>query len=575
MTVACCLALGGMYFLQSLDAYRRVKASLQEVERFNAVVSALSALSAERAPANMAMAGSTNEERRLSSTRGESDKLLAEAEAALVGSPDEAELLASFEEVRARLTRSRRLVDGVAAIKFDARSDASIASATDAMFMAFDSAEFIRDRLGQNVIGLEPALSSQVYLAIAASTFRDQLGRLAAYTIARLRPGSQVDRTRDQRFYTTVGRLLTIRNDLRNFAASAKSDEHVEAVIWRVDHELYSVAIPRTALLYRESEVSPATTVIAFSAMIRGDIQKVQTLREMIEAWSYAKLVAMRDRASSGVVFSVALTLLGALIVVMMSLALRRLLFAPLMMARAQIAAITNGDLSEPKPMSLQSPEMQEMFQGLSSLRDEQRFRRELEADQRRMADQLRRLSETDMLTGLLNRRALEEAASTRLRQADETGEEVGLILFDIDHFKTINDARGHAAGDAVLQAVATGLRRCLPRDAVFARFGGEEFVVVLWGDAAGAITTVADRLRVSLRQLDIATVPGQRVTASFGVVVRESGSTLDLGAMLTVADHRLYIAKRNGRDQVCAGDQAVESIRTSRMSQAIEGLRT
>lgn len=574
MTVACCLALGSMYFLQSLDAYRRIKASLLEVDRFNAVVSALSALSAERAPATVAMASGLDETSRLSATRAETDKLIAAAEGALVGARDEAELLASFEEARSRLTRARRLIDRVMTLPPGERSNASIASAANSMFMAFESAEFIRDRLGQNVIALEPALSSQIYLAIAASAFRDQIGRLAGFTIARLRPGSEPDQTRDQRFYTTIGRLMTLRESIRNFAAAAKSDAHVEAVIWRVDHELYSIAIPRTALLYRESQIGPATTVAAFSEQIRGDIRKVQTLRETIEAWSYTKLVAMRDQASSGVVLSFVLTLLGALFVVMMSLALRRLLFAPLMMAREQIVAITNGDLSEPKPMPLQSPEMREMFQGLVSLREEQRFRRKLEADQRRMADQLRRLSETDMLTGLLNRRAFEETASARLEIAGQSGGEVGFVLFDIDHFKTVNDGCGHAAGDAVLQAVAVGLRRCLPRDAVLARFGGEEFVIVLWGDAAGAAPAIADRLRVSLKQMDISAVSGQRVTASFGVVVRESGSDMDLGAILTIADRRLYAAKRNGRDQVCAGDHAAEPIRTRGLASPFDGLR-
>lgn len=577
LIVSCCLALGGIYFFQSLDAYRRVRSALNEVERFNAVLGALNSLSQERRPGHLAMIGPVDDDRNpadLKKMRSDTDRLISKAEKALVGSRHEDELLASLQEGRSRLERGRQLMDRILAGDAAERRTANIAAAIDAMFMAFETTEFVRDKLGRTIVSLEPSLSSEINLAIAASTLRDQSGRLVAYILEALRAGPVSDEGRDREFYSTVGRLLAIRADIRNFSVAAKSNPVIDAMLWSVDNELYSRTLPRMILTYREARTNPGMTPSAFDEAIGTDLQKIQRLRETLEAWSHGRVIALRDEALTGVLLSAILSALATLIVIAMSLALRRLLFTPLMMARKQIVAMANGDLSEPEVIGGQSPEMREMFQGLSSLRDEQRFRRQLEEDQRRMAVQLRRLSETDMLTGLLNRRALEQIAIASLQRSEANGGAVGLILFDIDHFKKINDGRGHAAGDEVLHAVASELAPCLPPEAAFARFGGEEFVILIGGELATEASMIADRLRQTISRMDVPGAPGLHVTASFGVMVKEASSHLDFDAMLTIADRRLYAAKRAGRDQVRSGDDALEPYRAGVAPGAFAGLQ-
>lgn len=151
----------------------------------------------------------------------------------------------------------------------------------------------------------------------------------------------------------------------------------------------------------------------------------------------------------------------------------------------------------------------------------------------------------TDALTGLLNRRGLDERLHAALRGTPK-GVPLGVILFDLDHFKRVNDSCGHETGDAVLAGAARELRTVLRQTDVFGRWGGEEFLVVLPGVSARAAHTVAERLRVHLRTHVLA---GERaVTASFGVATWRPEDSL--GTLLARADARMYAAKRSGRDR-------------------------
>jgi len=170
----------------------------------------------------------------------------------------------------------------------------------------------------------------------------------------------------------------------------------------------------------------------------------------------------------------------------------------------------------------------------------------------RRQAESLAR---TDDLTGLSNRRAFFELGGHVLRQARRGGGEVSVIMFDIDHFKSINDTYGHATGDRVLRKVARVVRRRVRDCDVFARLGGEEFGLVLPDTRLAQALATAERLRV---EIGAATVRqgGQLIscTASFAIAVcRKGRSSLD--QLLANADHALFRAKHQGRNRVEIAD--------------------
>jgi diguanylate cyclase (GGDEF)-like protein len=153
-----------------------------------------------------------------------------------------------------------------------------------------------------------------------------------------------------------------------------------------------------------------------------------------------------------------------------------------------------------------------------------------------------------DPLTGMLNRQALAQRASELEQQAHLTGQPVGLIVGDIDHFKRINDAHGHAVGDAVLTDVAYTLRKQLRAFELCYRIGGEEFLLLLPGADLERAAVLAETLRASIAAQPLG---GQEITMSFGVAASEAAERFDYAAVFAEADTRMYGAKRAGRDRV------------------------
>ena len=148
-----------------------------------------------------------------------------------------------------------------------------------------------------------------------------------------------------------------------------------------------------------------------------------------------------------------------------------------------------------------------------------------------------------DPLTQLPNRRGFEQAIRPMLT-GPRAESEISVILLDLDDFKRINDTLGHAAGDRVLMDVAGVIMNALPKGAVAARIGGEEFVIAIRGNQASALR-FSERLR-----RNIATKPWY-MTASFGIAHAPAGSRPVMDQLLASADHAMYVAKRAGGDQV------------------------
>jgi diguanylate cyclase (GGDEF)-like protein len=163
-----------------------------------------------------------------------------------------------------------------------------------------------------------------------------------------------------------------------------------------------------------------------------------------------------------------------------------------------------------------------------------------------------------DTLTGLLTRDALIGRVAELSHHAGATGQQVAVIVADLDRFKAINDARGHGTGDEVLREAADRIRRRLRAFESAYRVGGEEFVVLLPGTNAEEAAEVAERIREVVCGEPIA---GVTVTLSLGVAASDRGDAFDYSDAFRRADAALYDAKRQGRDCVCSDGVARETI--------------
>ncbi len=175
----------------------------------------------------------------------------------------------------------------------------------------------------------------------------------------------------------------------------------------------------------------------------------------------------------------------------------------------------------------------------------------------KRLQVRLKRMTECDALTGICNRQFFAERAGAALAQCQRAGEPAALVMFDLDHFKQINDRFGHAAGDWALQQVAAAIRPlCRDVDA-FGRLGGEEFALFLPEFGVDAALRIAGEAQARLAAIDTAQAGhGFRITASFGIAVAVTEDD-DLGALMRQGDQAMYAAKRAGRRQVRIYDAA------------------
>jgi len=177
-----------------------------------------------------------------------------------------------------------------------------------------------------------------------------------------------------------------------------------------------------------------------------------------------------------------------------------------------------------------------------------------VDAQAERIAHQIYESSVRDPLTRAHNRRYLVERLASEIAYANRHRSKLGLILFDLDHFKRVNDTYGHLAGDDVLRDVAALVQRLIRAEDLFARWGGEEFVVLVRGIEHANVGRFAERLRSAVEQLEIAADQHLlRVTISAGYasleqLPKEQRTADDL---LRISDERLYRSKQDGRNRV------------------------
>ncbi|MSQ35573.1 MAG: GGDEF domain-containing protein [Dehalococcoidia bacterium] len=200
---------------------------------------------------------------------------------------------------------------------------------------------------------------------------------------------------------------------------------------------------------------------------------------------------------------------------------------------------------------------------GRVSLRRERRFV-ETAAQLRMATAQLEELAMTDALTGLLNRRRFDERLSVEFRRALRYGRPVAVLMLDLDHFKLVNDSRGHQFGDLVLATAARTLRAQVRESDVVARYGGEEFVVMLPETGLRPATIVGEKLRAAIAAAAVEGDAGTRLTVSVDVAAYPDCAADSAPALVQLADSALYEAKRGGRNRVvtaAGGASAPEAV--------------
>ena len=166
---------------------------------------------------------------------------------------------------------------------------------------------------------------------------------------------------------------------------------------------------------------------------------------------------------------------------------------------------------------------------------------------------ELTRLATTDTLTGALNRRAFMDALHSEIGRSSRYSHPLSMLIIDVDFFKSVNDTHGHLVGDKVLKTITQTAQDTLRECDHFSRFGGEEFAVLLPESNLEAASQAAERIRHAIRGKNIP-INGQNINVSISVGIAELEETGGNGdKLISLADKRLYQAKKSGRDKCVA----------------------
>ena len=215
----------------------------------------------------------------------------------------------------------------------------------------------------------------------------------------------------------------------------------------------------------------------------------------------------------------------------------------------AELAAAANKMIQERTRMENGIREMNDLLQGRVS--DQSRkiedLNQNIESRIEQRTKELKKLTETDGLTGLFNRRYVFEMLELLVEGTSVAGKNLSVIMLDLDDFKKLNDTYGHVFGDRVLEAVARTIQGCARSSDIAGRYGGEEFLVILPETGLEAAAKVADRIRQGVSKLKL-DIPGLKLTISGGVAEFDGDSPTSL---VERADKLLYKAKRGGKNRI------------------------
>jgi diguanylate cyclase (GGDEF)-like protein len=548
-----CLLLGGTAVLNNLNEYQRQSHGAYELERFSALLEAVNAISSERGPANSAMAATDDRaaasRAELIAKRAETDGAVSRMEEVFKDTLGDEECSIAFERLHADLENGRQKVDIAANTPFSERDPREIGRGIMAMFAAADAATTLRDLVSGHIMVETPSLAGELMLANSASTLRDQEGRLGSFVVMALVAPRERDPMYLQRMQATDGIIRSLWSTSVSLADKLLPEPEITNLVQAVQRDFFDgallLALDAAENHTADNSLSPAALTAEFVPGLRSS----ELLRTAVVRHAVAAMNRSAENALKALISAALLTggILAVLVIV--AVVFRQTLFAPLMRLQDDVLALASGDHSEPTLPKGMAREVGNIFSGLDVLRHNLTEKRLLEEEQRRLNRRLRRLAETDTLTGLLNRRALLSRVGAMFRRADRIGESLAVVLFDIDHFKVVNDTHGHAVGDEVLSGVARLIDGALRTGDTFARIGGEEFVLILRRADHITAYNLLERMRILLSDTAVQGKLELKVTASFGVAMRSAGSAQDWDDIFSLADQRLYMAKGAGRN--------------------------
>ncbi|SIP99907.1 diguanylate cyclase (GGDEF) domain-containing protein [Pseudacidovorax sp. RU35E] len=561
--------LAALVFNGSVQRLRAVHEMEDQLQVYRLALSAVEHVSAERGPMNAALGRPGQFAPALDAARRKTDVSL-EALRRGAAACNSCQLGPyEFAAIESELQQARMQVQNLLTQAVAQRDPTQMSLAIDRMIGVVDLEFRLIDQLGQSLQRLAPEIAAPVNRARLAARLRESAGRLGSKLTVALATRRDLSSAERQAVAELLGRIRQLSELLQTSipAGQGTGDEarafgRVADIYFGQGMAYFDATLERMA---QQRGPSPAEFADAYVP----SLAPMVALRDLETHLAQSRLAALQDRAwwvlTGVLVATLSLATLLAVGVVM----LNRRLLSPLLDTVHRLIGLTQEDttftpLAPAQRRRGYARELRTIFAALRHL--EELLQRSIHVRRERDAliARLHVLAGTDHLTGLPNRRTFEQ----RLLQAgaESGGQMLALIMFDIDHFKQINDQHGHEVGDQLLRQFADRLRSTLHRPDQTARIGGEEFVVFQAVARPAEAMALAEHLRSALsRPFSIPDHGTMAVTASFGVALTRQNAKLHTHELLRRADQALYRAKRAGRNRCEMADFDVSAY-TSRL---------
>jgi diguanylate cyclase (GGDEF)-like protein len=549
-----CLLLTAGLVATQWNTYRRGVENVQIVHHLQLALRVMQRISAERAPSNGLLGANEAESpairAELVQARTDSDRSIDDLLDALDSSQRDAyrPIAAGITALRAELAQARQSVDRLAGQESAQRRSSDIGAAVNNMI-----ALTRRSVLAAILAMSDPLLRNGVAnarLAASLHEYAEQIGSQFTAAVATGRP------LRPDEVITIAklnGRAEQLRFILELQLRSQKNNRQLEAALNKVDIDYFGNGLPMLngllATGLQSGEYGMSTGQLA--ALYVPKMKSIVELGDLILNDAVNGIEAKTHRAKT--VLSVAIGLAGLVLAIFYWLLrnIRNRLVTPVLESAGLFVALANGELDTPIPKRRGIQEIGNLFRAMEAFKASCIARIDLEREREALITQLQASSDTDFLTGLLNRRAFYTYGEPLFAIAQRYRNDLALILMDIDYFKQVNDRHGHQIGDIVLQQVASLCQRMHRKVDLVARYGGEEFLMLLPHTSLEQATAAAEKLRAAIAAHSLTLPSGAtlNIRASFGVAAYRDDATLD--TLIWRADQALYSAKDGGRNQV------------------------
>lgn len=531
---------------------RRAVVGLEKMEQLRAVLVVAELASAERGPANglmgSALTNDPQKRERLNAARQRTDAAFDTLIQVLeTSSMPAASIRTAAERAREQLQHGRQFVDAEARKPHDQRSAASLRHAIGEMFKVIDELTLAMTELTMAGGASFPSTTGTLIAARQAALLREIAGQLGSQFTASITTRQRLTPTEHVAIDRLRGRIEQLRLQLttgpRVSATPINVTVATEAMLSQYFGSALTFIDAQTAIGLRDGRYT--LDAAEFAARYVPDMRPIVALRDALleEAINDAQQGLTRSRQLS-VWTSLGCALMLALLALTWWLLHRRVVLA-LTETTELLVTIAQGHLDVEVPAPKYHDEVGDMLGAIAVLRDNSVARNAAE-------DTIRQMAYYDRLTGLPNRRLLEDRMQQVLANAQRRHTKVAVMFIDLDKFKQVNDRYGHEAGDWLLVQVAERMRTVLRESDTAARVGGDEFVVLLPDTlSAQDAVVVAEKIRQQLEQ----------------PFVMDSGIELDISSSIGVAmypdqadnprdllhfgDEAMYKAKKHGRNAV------------------------